>query len=248
MDRFFVSSDFNEKEIWINGEEAHHMLNVKRHKAGDSVILFNGEGAECVGEIHEVCHERMPHNKKARISIKSTKNVNKEIGFEITVAVSVPKGKRSDFIIQKCSELGVKEIIPIITERCVVKVDSGHKLEKWKRIAVEASKQCGRNMITEISDVMPFQSLIDMIRSFELSIIFSNNETAKGTKEIFKKASGIKNVLCIIGPEGGFSTAEIEQAQNAGCKIAILTPQVLRVETAVIAVVSMLIYEYTFTA
>lgn len=246
MHRFFVSSNFNDKVIWINGDEAHHMLTVRRVKIGDKVSLFNGMGEECVGEIVDILQEEKSYNKKAKINIKSVKNVDNEIGIDITMAFSAPKGKRSEFIIQKCSELGVKRLVPLITERSVIRSNFGNKIEKWRKISVEASKQCGRNLITEISDVLPFESLDRLINPDEISIIFSSGNNISGLKKILKDSAAVTKILSIVGPEGGFSAAEIEKARKLGCNVARLTPQILRVETAVIAIAAMLIYEYTF--
>lgn len=230
--------------MWINGDEAHHMLTVKRLKAGDKISLFNGRGEECVGEIVDILQEERLHTKKAKINIKSVKSVNKEIGIDITIAFSAPKGKRADLIIQKCSELGVKKLVPLITERSVIRTNFATKVEKWRKISIEASKQCGRNLITDISNVLPFESLGHLANSHEISIIFSNESGFHGLKEILKNNSKIKDVLCVIGPEGGVSAAEIEKAKEMGFNVAKLTPQILRVETSVITIAAILVYEY----
>lgn len=245
MSRFFVSSGFNDKDIWIDGDEAHHMLTVKRLKVGDNISLFNGRGDECVGKIVDIFQEEKSHKKKAKINIKCVKSVNKEIGIDITIAFSVPKGKRADLIIQKCSELGVKRLVPLITERSVIRSNFANKVEKWQKISIEASKQCGRNLITEICNVLPFESLDRLINSNEISIIFSDGNGFHGLKKILKNNGEIKGVLCVIGPEGGFSVAEIEKAKEMGFNVAKLTPQILRAETAVITVAAILVYEFT---
>lgn len=236
---------FDNKEIFIGDDEAHHMLDVKRHKVSDEVLLFNGDGDECVCKIIDIEHDQTSHKRIAKVAVRSVKRVNKEIGLNITVAFSVPKGKRSDLIIQKCSELGVKRLVPLNSERSVVKNNSNHKLEKWQRIAVETSKQCGRNIVTEIAKEMLFKSVHSLVQSHQLSLIFDNSDSHKGIKEILQNSTDVDSVLAIIGPEGGFSNVEIENALNWGCKGTRLTPQILRVETAAIAAVSMLVYEFS---
>ncbi len=245
MRRFFVPDDFQETEVWAHGDEARHMVTVMRLKPGDSVALFNGKGSECVGEIVESVQNRKSAGKSVKIRISDVAAVNREIGLDIFVAVSAPKGKRAEVIIQKCSELGVKSVIPLNTERCVAKADSGSKLDKWRRIATEASKQCGRNKVTEITDVYSIEALGTLISACDLSIIFcAGSNNVEGIKNILVENPGIKSVLCMIGPEGGFAESEIEEAMQSGCRAAKLTPQILRVETAVIAAVSMIIYQY----
>ncbi|MGR3219583.1 MAG: RsmE family RNA methyltransferase [Candidatus Anammoxibacter sp.] len=246
MSRFFVSSDFKTQNILIDGDEAHHMLTVKRFKVGDNVSLFNGMGEECVGEIIEVSQDEKSRNKSATINIETPESVNKEIGLDITIAFAVPKGKRSDLIVQKCSELGVKKLVPLVTERSVIRRNFGNKIEKWQKISLEASKQCGRNLVTEIADALPFDSLNTLINSHEISILFSNEDGFCGLKEILKCNAKIRNVLCVVGPEGGFSASEIVKAGEMGCEMSKLTPQILRVETAVITIAAMLVYEYLF--
>ncbi len=246
MDRFFVPLKFNDNELWVDNDEAYHMLVVKRHKVGDKVQLFNGTGDECVAEIVEIFEGTSSRKKKAKVIITSLSVVNKEAELDITIAFSVPKGKYSDLIVQKCSELGVTRLVPLRAERSVVKSKSGSKEEKWRRIAVEASKQCGRNVVTDISDTVPFQTGVSkLVQSHNLSLILDNKESHSGIKNILKDNPCVKSVLCMIGPEGGFTSKEVAIAESHGCVAAKLTPQVLRVETAAISIAAMLIYEFS---
>lgn len=245
MDRFFIPIKFDSDVIQVSNDEAHHMLSVKRHKEGDKVILFNGAGDECIGEIINTFIDQASHKKIADISILSVGKVDKEVGVGITVAFSVPKGKRADLIVQKCSELGVLNLVPLSTERGIVKSGSGNKLEKWRRIAIEASKQCGRNIVTEVTDFISFDSIEKLISTHKLSLIFDKQEHYPGIKNVLKNNISANTILCIIGPEGGFSEKEMEKAQNYGCLATKLTPQILRVETATIAAVAMVVYEFS---
>ena len=245
MSRFFVSSDFKGKEVVIDGAEAHHMVTVKRFKSGDKVSLFNGNGIECFGEIIDISVNEKSLGKTIRIDIERVAHTsNLEIETEITMAYSVPKGKRSELIIQKCSELGVRNLVPLIADRSIIRSNFSNKLEKWQKISIEASKQCGRNCTTNIFDVLKFDELETLIDKHDLSIIFSLDNENEGVKAILREYQDVDRILCIIGPEGGFTPMEIKKAVEFGCATAKLTPQVLRVETAVIAVASMLIYEY----
>ena len=246
MDRYYVPYDFNKKILIIDGDEAHHILTVKRLKKGDLLLLFNGKGSECTAEIIDIIYDNKTRKNKARISINDVKNVNKEIDINITLAFSVPKGKRAEFIIQKCAELGVRKLVPIITSRSIIRSNFEKKIEKWKKISIEASKQCGRNLIMQISDVLSFEALGKLISDNQISLIFSNEKESQGLKKILQKNKTVNNILSIVGPEGGFSNKEIQQAKEMGCIVAKLTPQILRIETAVVAITSMFIYEYTF--
>jgi len=244
MSRFFVSSDFKGKEVFIDGVEAHHMINVKRFKLGDRVSLFNGNGIECFGKIIDIFVNGKSSEKKVRIGIEKVECANIEIATEITMAFSVPKGKRSEIVVQKCSELGVKNLVPIIAERSIIRSNFDNKLEKWQKITIEASKQCGRNCTTNILDVLKFNALGSLIGKHDLSIMFSLDSKSRRLKDVIKEYQNVNSVLCIIGPEGGFTQSEIKKGEEFGCNFAKLTSQVLRIETAVIAVASMLIYEY----
>lgn len=246
MHRYYIPCDLNNKIMLIDGDEAHHMLTVKRLKKGDIFLLFNGEGFECTAEIIDIIYDPKTQRKKARISINDVKEVSKEIDVNITLAFSVPKGKRAEFIIQKCAELGVRKVVPIISTRSIIRSNFEKKIEKWGKISIEASKQCGRNLIMEICDVLPFGSLEKLINDNQISLIFSNENESQGLKRILEQNKKVSNILSIVGPEGGFSHTEISKAKEIGCKVAKLTPQILRVETAIIAITAMLIYEYTF--
>lgn len=247
MERYFVPFEPDVKEIWINGAEAHHMLDVKRLRINDKVLLFNGIGYECSGYIDAIYQERGSYQKRIKIHVEDIKIVDTELNVSITMAFSPPKGKRSDLIIQKSSELGVKKIIPLISERSIVRLPSteSQKIEKWRRISIEASKQCGRNLITEICKAMTFDSLIQSVGAYNLAIIFSPEARIPGIKEILKDYREISNILYIIGPEGGFSDREIKEAEKAGCRIARLASPILRTETAAIAIAAILMYEYS---
>lgn len=247
MERYFAPFEPDSKEIWVNGPEAHHMLHVKRLKVNDRVLLFNGVGYECSGCITAIYQEKDSHQKRIKISAEDIKIVDTELNISITMAFSPPKGKRADLIIQKSSELGIRKLIPLISERSIVRLPptESQKIEKWRRTAIEASKQCGRNIITEICKVMTFDSLIQSVGTYNLAILFSPEAKMRGIKEILKGYREISNILYIIGPEGGFSDREIKEAEEAGCKIARLASPILRAETAAIAIAAILMYEYS---
>lgn len=243
-ERFYVPSITTLGEIWVNGDEAHHMLHVKRVRPGERVCLFDGAGKEAIGKVVEALRDR------ARIEIEELEVVDREARIDITLAFSIPKGKRSELLVQKCSELGVKRLIPLECQRSVVKLrpGSGEKVEKWKRVALEASKQCGRTYITEILEVLPFSKLLDTAGSYDLSILASTGPGVSTLKKTIRDKTEVRSILCIVGPEGGFTQEEEERAKLAGCKRVSLGPSILRIETAAMALVSMLLYAYSCSA
>lgn len=202
---------------------------------------FYGMGDECTGRIAEII------NGKVRVEIESVKNIGKEAPIDITIAFSVPKGKRSDFLVQKCAELGVKRLVPLQSERSVVKLygKGETKVTKWRKVAIETPKQCGRNTVIEITDTFTFDKLLKTVGSYNLALVACPSPDVLSLKEVLKRHSEVQDILCLIGPEGGFSGIEIEKAKNVGCVPVRLGTQTLRVETAAIAILAMLMYEYS---
>ena len=144
-----------------------------------------------------------------------------------------------DFIVQKCTELGVSEIIPVVSERSVAK---GEKSGRWQKIAKEAAEQSGRALIPKISALTDFKSLLKKKNEFDLALIPWELEKTNKLKAILQNSSP-KNIIILIGPEGGFSSQEIEQAKAAGFIPVSLGKRILRAETAGLAILSMIMYE-----
>lgn len=224
----------------MEGSEAHHMLHVLRLKPGQRVYLFDGKGIEATGRILETQKDR------ARLEIESSALIDREAKVAITLAFSIPKGPRAEMLVEKACELGVRRLIPIECQRSVVKLkpDGSQKLEKWRRIAVEASKQCGRTYLTEVERMAPFPVLLEETSHHELALLASPGPGARPLQEIVREHPGEKTLLCIIGPEGGFADEEVEKAKGAGCLEVEIGPRILRIETAAIALVSMLYFAY----
>lgn len=147
----------------------------------------------------------------------------------------------------KSTELGVKEITPIITERVVVKneINEFKKADRWNRIALEACKQSKRSLIPLINTPIEFEELINQLKNMDLIIVPYENENNFGIKDVvFKTNKNIKDIAVIIGPEGGFENFEIERFKNLGAYIVTLGPRILRTETAGFVCISLLMYEF----
>jgi 16S rRNA (uracil1498-N3)-methyltransferase len=136
----------------------------------DRIVLFDGMGKECDAEIVEIS------DNKVKVKIGQIKTVNKENNVGIDTAFAIPKGKRSHFLIQKCTELGVRKLIPLHYERSVVRFKAGDsgKIEKWEKIAIEALTQCGRNVLTDICGAMDFSSILKNVKDYDLSLFACN--------------------------------------------------------------------------
>jgi len=241
MNRFYAPFKAGLKNIWIDSSESHHIIHVKRLKTGDNIVLFNGMGIECNAEIVEI------NGNRVRVEVNQYKTVNKENKVGIDIAFAIPKGKRSHFLIQKCTELGIRKLIPINYTHSVVKLKakSSEKIEKWRKIAIEASKQCGRNTITEVSDVVDFRNVLENSDIYDLPLFACSQSDSNNLKNTLQEYPKVNNIVSFIGPEGGFTSNEIEMAKKAGCKFVSLGQRTLRVETAAIAVSAILSYHYS---
>ena len=241
MNRFYVPFHAGLKNLWIDSSESHHITHVKRLKVGDNIIVFNGIGDEFEAEIEEI------EDNRVKVKINQQKTISKENIVGIDIAFAIPKGKRSHLLIQKCTELGVHKLIPINYARSVVKLkdDCSAKIEKWQKIAIEASKQCGRNTITEIGEVVNFDNILKTVDSYDLSLFACSQSDANNLKNTLQEHPKPNNIISFIGPEGGFATNEIEMAIKAGCKFVSLGSRILRIETAAIAVSAILSYHYS---
>lgn len=239
MTRFYVPRDSILKGIiHIRGHEAHHAKDVMRLKVGDEIVVFDGSGYEYVGVIDGM--------DRKDIIAKINKTIKKQVDtFKLALAQAIPKLNKMDLIVEKSTELGVGRIIPIITARTVVEIDAVREEEKigrWKRLAVEASKQCGRITIPEIDEIGSFEDSLSHIKDYELAIIPCLHRSTEKLKGVLKSKVA-KSVILFIGPEGDFTEDEIKAARSMGAKPVSLGKEVLRSETAAITALSVLNYE-----
>ncbi|CAM2846324.1 16S rRNA (uracil(1498)-N(3))-methyltransferase [Hathewaya histolytica] len=242
MHKFFVPiENFNENEVVILGDDVKHIYKVLRLSEGHTVSINNCNGKEYLGEIKEIS------KKEVRVSIIDELESSFESPIEVYLFQGLPKSTKMDLIVQKNTELGVKEITPIITGRVVVKAELKEfkKVERWNRIALEASKQCKRSIVPKIGDPIEIKELISSLKDYDLVIVPYENEENHGFKYVMSKIdkSTIKKVAIIIGPEGGFEEDEINSLKEMGSYIVTLGPRILRTETAGFTAVSLVSYE-----
>ncbi|MEK7376066.1 MAG: 16S rRNA (uracil(1498)-N(3))-methyltransferase [Candidatus Margulisiibacteriota bacterium] len=235
MNRFYVLPEFiNENIIMITGQDVNHVKNVLRLKPEDELVCFDGKGTEYLCSITSI------EKDLVKTRIISSKKADTEPAVKITLVQALPKSSKMDYIIQKAVELGVHKIIPVSTERTIAK---GTKLERWKKIAKEASEQCGRAIIPEVSLTMNFNEFLCMSMNFDLKLIPWENEKQISLKSVLKKHSDAQNIALLIGPEGGFSAQEVKEAVEQGFKPVSLGKRILRAETAGVAAIAMITYE-----
>ena len=230
--------------VTLSAEETRHLRDVLRLTMGDEVYVFDGEGREFRCEISEVARDSAQLNV-----IEEADAARPESPLKLTLAVALLKGERFDLVVQKATELGITSMIPIITSRADVKIKSddeaGRKIARWRRIVLEATKQCGRAHLMKIEAPINFANLIcDRADTDELRLMFAERAGDLFENALEAPAARQKNVLALIGPEGGFSDDEIDQAREAGWMIITLGGRVMRAETAAIVVAALLAHRF----
>ena len=221
-DRFYVAESLQRGPMSLSGPEAHHIVHVLRLKAGSEIILFNGDGREYPARLELV--------KKTHLEVEVLDElaISREADREITVASPLPKGDRAGFLIEKLTELGVAHYVPIRTERSVVHPGEG-KIEKLQRAVIEASKQCGRNVLMSIEPMMDWDEVAR--QSFAGARWIAD---ASGSSVERGAAQEKKSILIALGPEGGWTPEELSQATQHQWQVVSLGKSILRIETAAI--------------
>ncbi len=244
MRRFFVEEkDIKENQVTIKGDEARHIARVYRLKEKDKIKVFTGKGREYLTEIIQAS------KKEVTGRILKESRLDTEPPIEITLIQGIPKSSKMDFIVQKATELGIKRIIPVTTQRTIVKLDrekAKARQVRWQRIATEAAKQSGRAMVPEVFEVISFTQSLENISREGLNLIPWEEEETTSLKEVLKRSRipdpGSK-ITVFIGPEGGFASEEIKAAKEKGALPVSLGPRLLRTETAGLVTLAMILYE-----
>jgi 16S rRNA (uracil1498-N3)-methyltransferase len=241
MPRFYVPQSRIEKGMLkIEGDEVRHIRKVLRLKRGDEIVVFNGSGKEYGGTIVE------EGPSSVVITIQNIFSSKTESQLEITLAQSLLKGDKMDYLIQKATELGVKEIIPFFSSRSVPLLEKSRRLKRyprWERIAVEASKQCGRGVVLKIEPLKDYSEILRTASRDSLRLILWEREGVR-LKEALERSEEKTKIFFIIGPEGGLSEEEVDQAKRNGFTPVTLGRRILRSETASLCLVSILQYEW----
>ncbi|MEG0307450.1 MAG: 16S rRNA (uracil(1498)-N(3))-methyltransferase [Clostridium sp.] len=243
MHKFFIEDNSIVGDVCtIEGDDVKHIYKVLRLKAGDKVNLNNCNGAEFIGEIQEV------NKKEVIVNILEKVELNNESPIRVHLFQGLPKAAKMDLIAQKCTELGISKITPIITERVVVKgseTSEFKKVDRWNRIALEACKQSKRSVIPTINQPMEFEALVSVLKEFDLVVVPYENQENQGMKYVKSQVidKDIKDVAIIIGPEGGFEDSEIQTLKELNAFIVTLGPRILRTETAGFVALSLIMYE-----
>ena len=235
MRRFYAPSEnINGNVITLDADETRHLRDVLRFKTGDEVSVFDGTGHEYRCSVTTISKK---HSELALI--EEIQPASPESPFEITLASTVLNGEKYDLIIQKSVELGVTKLIPLQTIRGDVKTkDAAKRLDRWRRIAMEATKQCGRARLMEIAEPAAFDKLIGDSKCDNV-VMFSERD---GTG--FDTIKADKKITALIGPKGGWDDSELDLARKSGVNVVTLGGRIMRAETAAISLTTILQHRY----
>lgn len=245
MYKFFITQNqIDENTATILGEDVNHISNVLRLKKNDNIILCNkDEGSSYNTEIIEISKEYI----KCSIINKILETIESSVSVDIYQGI--PKADKMEYIIQKATEIGVKNIYPVSMERCVVKLDSKtetKKIERWNKIAEVAAKQSKRDFIPKVENVIKIENICQNTSKYDIILIAYENEESNTLKKELKNLDKNKElkIAVVIGPEGGIAQNEIERLVLSGAKVVTLGKRILRTETASLVVLSNIIYEF----
>ena len=239
MARFFLPSDSWGETAWLLGDEAKHLSQVLRIRAGETVSVFDGRGRRAEARVAEVSRERV---KLELGPVSSTQAAQPEV----ILALAIPKGKKMDLVVQKAVELGASSIQPLVTRNTIVQPGEG-KADKWQRVALEACKQSGLDHLPQVHEPLDFQTWIGHLGlSFpgELRLIASLAEGAGPMREVVRSGGKPARVVILVGPEGDFTPEETQTALDASFTPITLGAIVLRAETASLFCLSAIRYEF----
>lgn len=231
--RLFVPPDrMRATPIVVSGEEHHHLSRVLRARPGDAITLFDGAGAELRARVVRI--GRRETELEADLGAEL---VGGDLAAEpaVVLLTAVPRGERMDFLVQKCCEVGVSRIVPVMTERSVARPEAGRRA-RWEKIAREAARQSGR---ADVPEVVPPEPLVQALASSALPerrLVLSPDPGGRALRSLLPDRAPL---ALLVGPEGGLSTDEVRGAHDAGFVVAALGPRILRVETAAIVAVAL---------
>ncbi len=242
MTRFFISSDqIKDNTVTLRGEDRHHLLNVLRQGPGGEITALNGKGEEYLVRITEVTTDQV----HGAIIKKMERQAEPRV--KITLVQSLPKADKFEWILQKNTELGVSRFQPVFTERSNIKLDQStleRKLERWSKIIREAAEQSGRQIIPVLEPIRRWYEALAGCNN-GLVLIPWEGETVLSLKQVLERQTEIPQLVTVlIGPEGGFSLKEVEEAKEKGAIPVTLGPRILRTETAGLVVASALLYHF----
>jgi 16S rRNA (uracil1498-N3)-methyltransferase len=225
------------QRVAVEGAAANHVARVLRLRAGDAITLFNGTGTEFAGSIAELRRDSVV------VEVKEQRAAKRESPLSLTLAQGISRGERMDWILQKATELGGSRIVPLFTERSVVRLDARQaqkKLHHWRGIAIAACEQCGRNTVPEITSPLHIFEFVSSAASDQTRLLLSPS----GEKSIEEVSAAASGITVLIGPEGGLTDTEQDVVLRSGFTPVRMGPRILRTETAAIAALTILQHRF----
>ncbi len=229
--RFYLPSELNVAAVELAGAEAHHLLHVLRCQVGEAVCLFDGKGTEATARIAATSKRTV---ELEIVAVRSSKGPE---GMQLVLATAVPKGDRFRWLVEKSTELGVHRLIPLQTSRHVVDPGSG-KLAKMRQTVIAACKQCGRNRLMQIDETTTWSTFLE--KECHDQPVFVAHPGGQPIQDAARSVGAAGTSISLaIGPEGGFTDAEIDEAIQRGATPVSLGPRILRIETAALAMAAL---------
>jgi 16S rRNA (uracil1498-N3)-methyltransferase len=240
--RVFVAFDkVVENFATIEGSDVNYLKNVMRLKVGDELSIMDSKSKEYNAKIKSYS------NDEIMVELLGEKHPKSESRVKITIAQGIPKNPKMDLVVQKATELGAQRIVPIKTERSIVKMSEDKeeaKVNRWQKIAKEAAEQSGRLIIPFVDEPIEIKELLIMKNDFDKCVVLWEMEKEMSIKRFLQENHDIKSLLVLIGPEGGFSHDEVEMVKKEGFISVNIGSRIVRTETAAITVLSMIDYEF----
>ena len=238
MVRFFVNpEDLTFEKVLLTGENAQH-AKVLRLKAGEEVLLCDGQGNEAVCVVEEM------NAKQLVVSVNTRRESTTEAAVRVSVYMAFPKADKLEHVIQKATELGAYEIVAFPSARCISKPDEkslGKKIERWQKIAASAAEQSGRGRVPQVLTLPSYKAALERAAQADKALLFYENEKATTLKMAL--AGEYQSVSLLTGPEGGLEESEVKQAMDAGLQVCTLGSRILRCETAPLCALSAVMYD-----
>jgi len=230
MQRYFVEPHrLSERDVVIEGDDVHHIVNVMRSSVGDSFLVSDGRGRVALVRLSAVT------GKQVHAEVVEFLQQHSELPVRITIGQGLPKGEKMEWILQKGTELGAFAFFPFSSERTIVKLDAkkeAKKLERWRKIVKEAAEQSHRAVLPEILPPASFKQAVAAAGNYTRAVVAYEKEGGRLLHDVLPALNKGDSLLVLIGPEGGFSPEEIAMAESNGILPVSLGPRILRTETA----------------
>lgn len=224
--------------IRVRGSEQHHLRNVLRITPGEIIRIIDGQGNVYTAEILDT-----PTNRSASIARIQTHAFHAIPSPTLALFQGLPKNDKMEIILQKTTELGVTQIVPLHSERTLQK-PSQNRYERWHRVVISATKQCKRAWLPELCNTQQFEASLAELKKFSLRLLLSPHTEEQHIKAVLRETPDPNAIALFVGPEGGFSDQEVTAAVESGCVPVTLGRNILRTETAAITAVAVITYEF----